>query len=192
MVVFGLVLLSLYHPFFIVFSLILLILLGIIFKFTAEPGLRTSLIESKHKYRVAHWLEEVARTGVTFRLAGRTDLPLQRLDYHVNNYTEARESHFKVLVQPYALLVVFKVVVATGLLAIGGILVMEQQMNIGQFIAAEIIILLVMGAVEKLIISLEHIYDVLTALEKIGQVTDMALEQETGIELCNVCPDAGQ
>ncbi len=191
MVVFGLVLLSLYHPFFIVFSLILLILVGIIFKFTAASGLRTSLAESKHKYRVAHWLEEVARTGVTFRLAGRTDLPLQKLDFHVNNYTEARESHFRVLVQQYALMVVFKVVVATGLLAIGGILVMEQQMNIGQFIAAEIIILLVMGAVEKLIISLEHIYDVLTALEKIGQVTDMALEQDTGIDLCDHCPDPG-
>ncbi len=191
MVVFGLVLLSLYHPFFIVFSLILLILVGIIFKFTAASGLRTSLAESKHKYRVAHWLEEVARTGVTFRLAGRTDLPLQKLDFHVNNYTEARESHFRVLVQQYALMVVFKVVVATGLLAIGGILVMEQQMNIGQFIAAEIIILLVMGAVEKLIVSLEHIYDVLTALEKIGQVTDMALEQDTGIDLCDHCPDPG-
>lgn len=191
MVVFGLVLLSLYHPFFIVFSLILLILVGIIFKFTAASGLRTSLAESKHKYRVAHWLEEVARTGVTFRLAGRTDLPLQKLDFHVNNYTEARESHFRVLVQQYALMVVFKVVVATGLLAIGGILVMEQQMNIGQFIAAEIIILLVMGAVEKLIVSLEHIYDVLTALEKIGQVTDMALEQDTGIDLCDHCPEPG-
>lgn len=191
MVIFGLVLLSLYHPFFIVFSLILLILVGTIFQLTAARGLRTSMAESKHKYRVAHWLEEVARTGITFRLAGRTDLPLEKLDFHVNNYTEARESHFRVLMQQYSLMVVFKVLVATGLLAIGGILVMEQQMNIGQFIAAEIIILLVMGAVEKLIISLEHIYDVLTALEKIGEVTDMALEQDTGIDLCDHCPDPG-
>jgi len=191
MVIFGLVLLSLYHPFFIVFSLILLIMVGIIFKLTAARGLRTSLAESKHKYRVAHWLEEVARSGITFRLAGRTDLPLHKLDFHVNNYTEARESHFRVLVQQYSLMVVFKVLVATGLLAIGGILVMEQQMNIGQFIAAELIILLVMGAVEKLIISLEHIYDVLTALEKIGEVTDMELEQDSGIDLCDHCPDPG-
>lgn len=191
MVIFGLVLLSLYHPFFIVFSLILLILVGAIFQLTAARGLRTSMDESKHKYRVAHWLEEVARTSVTFRLAGRTDLPLHRLDRHVNDYVNAREGHFRVLVQQYSLMVVFKVLVATGLLAIGGILVMQQEMNIGQFIAAEIIILLVMGAVEKLIVSLEHIYDVLTALEKIGQVTDMELEQDTGIDLCRNCPDPG-
>jgi ABC-type bacteriocin/lantibiotic exporter with double-glycine peptidase domain len=191
MVFFGLVLLSLYHPFFIVFSLILLLLIGTIFKLTAARGLSTSLMESKHKYRVAHWLEELARTSVTFRLAGRTDLPLHRVDGHVSDYLTYREAHFRVLVQQYSLMVVFKVLVAMGLLAIGGYLVIEQQMNIGQFIAAEIIILLVMAAVEKLIVSLESIYDVLTALEKIGQVTDLDLEQDSGIDLCDHCQGDG-
>jgi ABC-type bacteriocin/lantibiotic exporter with double-glycine peptidase domain len=73
--------------------------------------------------------------------------------------------------------------VATGLLAIGGILVMEQLMNIGQFVAAEIIILLLMNSVEKLVTSLETIYDVLTSLEKIGQVTDMELEKDDGVAI---------
>jgi ABC-type bacteriocin/lantibiotic exporter with double-glycine peptidase domain len=71
MVIFGLILLSLYHPFFIIFSVILVFLIAVIFKFTFDRGLRTSLMESKHKYKVAHWLEELARTGVTFRLAGK-------------------------------------------------------------------------------------------------------------------------
>lgn len=191
MVVFGLVLLSLYHPFFIVLSFILVLLLAGIFSLTAKRGLNTSLEESKHKYKVAHWLEEVARTGITFRLTGRTDLPLQRLDTYVGRYTESRERHFRILVQQYSLMVVFKVLVAAALLAIGGFLVIEQQMNIGQFVAAEIIILLVLAAVEKLILSLEHIYDVLTALEKIGQVTDMDLEQDSGIDLRDHCPERG-
>ena len=42
-------------------------------------------------------------------------------------------------------------------------------MNIGQFVASEIIILMILGAVEKLIGSLETIYDVLTSLEKIAE-----------------------
>jgi ABC-type bacteriocin/lantibiotic exporter with double-glycine peptidase domain len=191
MVIFGLILLSLYHPFFIIFSVILVFLIAVIFKFTFDRGLRTSLMESKHKYKVAHWLEELARTGVTFRLAGKTRLPLHRIDHHVGDYLTYREAHFRVLVQQYSLMVVFKVMVALGLLAIGGFLVIEQQMNIGQFIAAEIIILLIMGAVEKLIESLESIYDVLTALEKIGQVTDLELEQDSGIDLCDHCDGAG-
>ena len=182
-VTFGLILLSLYHPFFILFGLVLVMLVYAIFRFTGKRGLQTSLEESKFKYKVAHWLEELARTHTTFKLAGKSDLPLQHTDKHVGDYLQARESHFKVLVQQYSLMVVFKVLVATGLLAIGGILVMNQQMNIGQFVAAEIIILMVMASVEKLILSLETIYDVLTSLEKIGQVTDLELEATHGTDL---------
>lgn len=190
-VIFGLILLSLYHPFFILFSLVLVLLIYAIFRFTAKNGLATSLSESKYKYQVAHWLEELARTATTFKLAGKTDLSLNRINGHVDDYLKARESHFKVLVRQYSLMVVFKALVATGLLAIGGILVMEQNMNIGQFVAAEIIILLVMNSVEKVVLSLETIYDVLTALEKIGQVTDLELEAKTGINLANECDDCG-
>ncbi len=182
-VIFGLILLSFYHPFFIAFSLILVILVVVIIRLTAKKGLDTSLEESKYKYEVAHWLEEMARTSMTFKLAGKTDLPLKRSDTLVNKYLGARKSHFSVLVQQYSLMVVFKVLVATGLLAIGGILVMEQLMNIGQFVAAEIIILLVINSVEKLILSFETIYDILTSLEKIGMVTDLELEREGGYEV---------
>lgn len=185
-VLFGLILLSFYHPFFIVFSLILILMVVAIFKLTGKRGLITSLNESKYKYQVAHWLEELARTGTTFKLAGKTELPLEKMDKQVGAYLGARESHFSVLVQQYSLMVLFKVLVATGLLAMGGILVMQQVMNIGQFVAAEIIILLIMTSVEKLVMSMETIYDVLTALEKIGQVTDLEIERAEGIgTICN-------
>lgn len=184
-VLFGLILLSFYHPFFILFSLILIVLVFAIFRLTGKPGLNSSLTESKYKYKVAHWLEELARTGTTFKLAGRTDLPLERMDKEVAGYLASREKHFNILIQQFSLMVGFKVIVAAGLLAMGGILVMQQLMNIGQFVAAEIIILLVMSSVEKLVMSMETIYDVLTGLEKMGQVTDIEMERQEGItEIC--------
>jgi len=189
--IFGLILLSLYHPFFIVFSLILVLLVFAIFRLTGKRGLKTSLKESQYKYQVVHWLEEIARTYSTFKLAGNTQLALDKVDDHVEDYLGARDSHFKILVQQYYLMVLFKVIVATGLLAVGGILVMKQHMNIGQFIAAEIIILLVMTSVEKLVLSLETIYDVLTSLQKVGQVTDLDLEKSEGIDLSETCEDCG-
>jgi len=179
-VIFGLILLSFYHPFFILFSLLLIALVYIIFRITVKKGLRTSLEESKHKYLLAHWLEEAARTNMTFKMAGNTDFPIQNSDRHVMSYLQARESHFKVLVQQYSLMIFFKVIVALGLLAIGGVLVMEQLMNIGQFVAAEIIIITVINSVEKLILSLETIYDVLTSLEKIDQ---LQLDRRIALEL---------
>lgn len=190
-VIFGLVLLSFYHSFFIAFGILLLIVAFGIFQFTAKKGMEKSLEESKYKYRVAHWLQELARTQVSFKLAGSTDLPLWFTDTQVGHYLQAREKHFKVLVQQYSLMVLFQVLVVGGLLAIGGILVMEEQMNIGQFVAAEIIILLVLTSVKKLILSLETIYDVLTSLEKMGQVSDLELESAEGIDLATHCNDCG-
>lgn len=179
-IIFALILLSFYHPFFIAFGFLLLILIYIVFKYTAERGMETSLQESKHKYRVAHWIQEVARTIVSFKLSGKTNLAVQKNDSLVSDYLKARESHFKVLVIQFIQMVGFKVIVTAGLLIIGGLLVLNQEMNIGQFVAAEIIILLVINSVEKLILGLESFYDVLTSLEKMGQVVDKGLEPQEG------------
>lgn len=180
-VVFSLLLLSFYHPFFIVFSLILALLILGILQFTAKQGMNTSLEESKYKYQVAYWLEEVARVAISFKLAGQSSLPLNKTNNRVDDYLKARNKHFHILMKQYAMMVAYKVIVVGGLLGIGGMLIFNQEMNIGQFIAAEIIILLIISSVDKLIQSTETIYDVLTALEKIAQVTDLAIEPEDGI-----------
>lgn len=179
-ILFGLILLSFYHPFFIIYGFLLVILVYLVFKFTARKGLETSLAESKGKYKVAHWLQEIARSLISFKLSGRTALAMQRNNYLTEKYLEARESHFKVLILQFIQMIGFKVLVTAGLLIIGGLLVLNQQMNIGQFVAAEIIILLVISSVEKLITGLESFYDVLTSLEKIGQVVDRKLEAQEG------------
>ena len=195
-IIFALLLLSFYHPFFILFGILLFILVLVVFKFTAQKGLVTSLKELKDKYKVAHWIQEVARTLVSFKLSGKTSLALEKNDQFVNDYLNSREKHFKILVLQYIQMISFKVIVTASLLLIGGALVLNQEMNIGQFVAAEIIILLVIGSVEKLILGLESVYDVLTSIEKIGQVVDKELEKQTGdlpdfkdqlsIELSNV------
>lgn len=179
-IIFGLLLLSFYHPFFIIYGLFLIVLIYLVFKFTITKGLDTSLQESKYKYKVAHWIQEIARSIISFKLSGKTSLALQKNDLLVSDYLEAREQHFRILVIQFIQMIGFKVLVTAGLLLIGGLLVLNQQMNIGQFVAAEIIILLVITSVEKLILSLETVYDVLTSLEKIGQVVDKKLESQSG------------
>ncbi len=179
-IVFGLMLLSFYHPFFIIYGLLLLLLVYFLFKLTAKKGLETSLIESKNKYKVAHWIQEIARSIISFKLSGSTSLAMSRNDKLTTKYLKARESHFKILKLQFIQMIGFKILVTAGLLLIGGLLVLNQQMNIGQFVASEIIILLVISSVEKLIAGLESFYDVLTSLEKIGQVVDKELEPQSG------------
>jgi len=175
-IVFGIILLSLYHPFFIFFGLLLLFLLYIIFKFSYESGLSTSLKESKYKYKVVGWLQEMARNNFSFRKKINFDFALNKNNYLVSQYLEYREKHFNIIKRQFLQLIIFKVIITAGLLLIGGYLVLNQKMNIGQFVAAEIIILLVINSVEKIIVGLETLYDVLTAVEKIGQIADLETE----------------
>jgi ABC-type bacteriocin/lantibiotic exporter with double-glycine peptidase domain len=179
----GLVLLSFYHPFFIIFGIASIALVYTIFVFTGPRGLSTSLLESKYKYKVAYWLEEIARTKISFKLIGKCDITLDSTNDKVVDYINARENHFRVLLQQFMHLIGFKFLIATGLLVTGSILVFNEQMNIGQFVAAEIIILLIINSVEKLIKSFDAVYDVLTALEKIGMVTDLPLDPSEGLAL---------
>lgn len=188
-IIFGLILLSLYHPFFIFFGLTLLGLISLIFYLTGPKGLKTSIMESKYKYQVAHWLEEMARVMGTFKLAGNTDLPIKKMNEYVSNYLKYRKAHFNVLIFQFSNIVAFKTLITGGLLVLGSILVIQQEINLGQFVASEIIILLVLGSAEKLILSMETVYDVLTGLEKLGQVTDVDIEGDEGMDLEEVSKD---
>ncbi len=178
-IVFGILLLSLYHPFFILFGILLGILLYFIFKFSYQTGLETSLKESKFKYKVASWLQEIARHSFSFKKQLNYDFALEKNDQLISEYLNYREKHFNIIKRQFIQLIAFKIIITGSLLSIGGYLVLSQQMNIGQFVAAEIIILLVINSVEKIIVGLETFYDVLTAVEKIGQVADIPLEEAT-------------
>ncbi len=180
---FGLILLSLYHPFFVFFGLILVLILISIFRLTGKRGLKTSLEESTFKYRVAHWLEELGRAMHIFKIADVNNLPIKRTEHLVGGYLEARKNHFSILLLQYSSVVAFKTIVTAALLLLGSVLVIRNQISIGQFVAAEIVVILIMNSVEKLIIGMDNIYDVLTALEKIGFVTDLPLDRKEGVQL---------
>ncbi len=176
-ILFGLLLLSFYHPAFILFGILLVTILILILKYTGGKGLETSLQKSKFKYKVAAWLEEMARVIKSTKLVKQNDLHLQKTDEQVSNYLIARNNHFRVLLFQFNVLVVFKTVITAAMLIVGTMLMVNQQLTVGQFIAAEIVILLVLNSVEKLIINLGSVYDTLTAVEKASEITDKPVEK---------------
>lgn len=182
-IIFGLLLLAFYHPIFIVFGIFLATLLVVIFYFTGPKGLETSITESKYKYKVAYWLEELARTMYSFKMAGASFLPIKKTHGYVNNYLNFRKAHFKILINQYTFVVIFKTLITGGLLALGAFLVFERQITLGQFVASEVIIILLLSSIEKIIMYMDVVYDMLTAVDKIGQVTDVPLEKTEGLSL---------
>lgn len=182
-ILFGLILLSLYHPFFIFFGVFLSLVLALLFYFTGPAGLKAKMVESKYKYKVVHWLEEVSRSLVAFKSAGTTSLPLHKTEQLVDNYLTYRKKQFKVLMSQFKSIIFFKTLLTGGLLTIGTVLVVDRQITLGQFVATEIMIVLVLAAVEKIIVTLDSVYDALTAVSKIGDVTDLELERQGGLQL---------
>jgi ABC-type bacteriocin/lantibiotic exporter with double-glycine peptidase domain len=176
-VLFGLILLSFYNPVFVLMGLLLLFVLYLTLQSTAKRGLEASIRESNFKYDIASWIQELARAFKSFKISARENLHLKKTDSMLEGYLQARTDHFMVLKTQYWSLVVFKLLITASMLIIGSLLLMSQQLNIGQFIAAEIVILMVLAAVEKMIISLDKVYDVLTSLEKLSKVTEKNLEE---------------
>jgi ABC-type bacteriocin/lantibiotic exporter with double-glycine peptidase domain len=180
---FGLVLVSLYHPFFVFFGIILIVTLVLIFTFTGPPGVKTSIKESTYKYKLAYWLQELGRSLGAFKLAGNTNLPIRKTDYNVNNYLKYRKKHFAILIGHYSYIVVFKTAITAAMLIMGTILVVDRQITLGQYVASEVIIILILASVEKFITYIDVVYDLLTAVDKIGHVTDVPLEKSGGVDL---------
>jgi ABC-type bacteriocin/lantibiotic exporter with double-glycine peptidase domain len=113
-------------------------------------------------------------------LAGDSVLPLQRSNELTQDYLKARNTHFQILVKQYRVLIVFKLILSAFFIILGSVLVVENLINIGQFVAAEIIILLLINSIEKIILNMSTVYDVLTSLEKLGDTIEMPLEREGG------------
>lgn len=184
-ILFGILLLSFYHPWFLVFGALVIICVIFIFRFTMESGIKSSIDESDKKYEVASWLEDIAASIKTFKLNSKTEIHVAETDNRVVNYLNDRTSHFRVLVIQYKTIIAFKVIITLVMLVIGTYLLVNQQLNIGAFIATEIVVLTIMTAVEKLIISLESYYDVIAALSKLNKVTDLPEEDLGAITLEN-------
>lgn len=183
---FGLILLSFYHPVFIAFGAVLALIGYLIMRFTLPAGFQASIEASDQKYATAAWLEEMARVIKSFKYSRGTELNIKKTDGIVSNYLHARTTYFKVLLTQYWSLIMFKVLITAAMLIVGAVLLVDQQINIGQFIAADIVILSIIASVEKLILNMDKVYDVLTSVEKLSKITESEIETQGTVELSDL------
>jgi ABC-type bacteriocin/lantibiotic exporter with double-glycine peptidase domain len=177
-IIFAAILLSFYHPVFIVFGvftvLIILLMLALFYK----RGVETSIDESEHKYEVVAYLEEVAGNLDNYRnQPDQLRRVIAETDKITAKYLRARNDHFRILRKFFASSVVLRTILMGGLLLLGSYYVVERQMTLGQFVAAEVIIVQISYAVEKFMTGLNTIFDMVTGSEKLAVVTDMELEE---------------
>ncbi|MVN76104.1 ABC transporter ATP-binding protein [Hymenobacter sp. HMF4947] len=174
----GVIILAFYHPIFIGFGLFTIVALGLLYMLNYRQALHTSIEESAYKYELVAWLENVA--GRLDEVRGNPNeqhQALTRTDELTSEYLHARNAHFRVLKLYYGYAVALRTILTAGLLIAGTLFVVSRQMTLGQFVAAEVIIVLISSSIEKLMTSINTIFDVLTGVEKVAALTDLPLDQ---------------
>ncbi len=171
----GLLVLALYHPYLFAFGLLLtagiiaVLLLG-------RGGSESADYESKKKYRLAAWLETVAAQPILLRSATGQRLALTRTEALANAYLAARRDHYRIVLRQIIGSLSVQVIASAGLLGLGGWLVVAQQLTLGQLIAAELIVSLVVDNVAKMGKHLEAYFDLQASLGKLEKVIHYPIE----------------
>ncbi len=178
-VVIGMVVLAAYHPFLLGFDIVLLALMAFLIFALGGGAVKTSIKESKEKYYMVAWLQNIVANPTAFRLHGGGLFAMDRTDQLAAHYLELRKSHFLILLRQIVFAVTTQVVASVVLLTIGGWLVIQNQLTLGQLVAAELIVAVIVGAFAKMGKHLETYYDVLAAVDKLGVLLDLP-EAELG------------
>jgi ABC-type bacteriocin/lantibiotic exporter with double-glycine peptidase domain len=179
----ALLLMSFYSPYLLAFAVFLILFIGFVVAGLGVGGLKTSIKESKSKYLTADWLEELARCQSGFKMNATPAFSIERADELVIGYVRTRLAHFRVVFRQALGTYLFQAIASAGVLAIGGWLVINREMTLGQVVAAEIVVVGALEGLEKVIRLLENGFDLLTSLDKVGHLLDMPLERRGGREL---------
>jgi putative ABC transport system ATP-binding protein len=176
----GLIVLSFYHPVLLGFGLGLVIMVTIVFFGLGRSAAKSTVAESYAKYAVAGWLEEMARHIFTLKSRGGAEMASSRLDDLAANWLRARDAHFRVFFRQFIGALTIQVIVSVALLAVGGWLVVERELTIGQLVAAELIVSAVVVSIAKLGNKLETVYDLVAAADKLHTLLALPLERQYG------------
>jgi ABC-type bacteriocin/lantibiotic exporter with double-glycine peptidase domain len=178
--VIGMLLLAFYHPFLLAFDILLILAVMFIFFVLGRHGVATSIQESRAKYAVAAWLEEIARNPMLFKWAGSPEFVAHFSDNVARDYLSAATAHFSVVMRQHIGVLFLHTLANTALLGLGGWMVIERQLTLGQLIAAELVVNAMLVGLSRLGKSLQSYYELMAAMDKLGHLLDLPQERQSG------------
>lgn len=179
----GLTVLAFYHPFLLGYDIGLITMMGIVLYVLGRGAVKTAKTESAQKYETAAWLQEIARHPTTFKFNGGLGFALNRADELSGKYIQSRRAHFRILLRQITFSMLMQAVAATALLGLGGYLVIEGELTLGQLVAAELIVTVILGSFAKIGKDLESYYDLMASMDKLGKLFDLPGEPADRLHL---------
>ncbi len=176
----GMTVLAIYNVWLLGFDILLLMALSISVFLLGRGAISTSVGESRAKYAVAGFLEELSRSPMSFRTEETRRFALDQADGLTRSYLKFRTRHFSVVWRQTVFAAIVQAVASAGILGIGGFLVIDGQLTLGQLVAAELIVATLAYSFLKLAKHFDSFYDLMAAAEKIGLMLDLPLEYAGG------------
>ena len=176
----GMLLLAVYHPWLLAFDVLMVAAMAFIIFGLGRGAIATAIKESKAKYALEGWLEQTAAHLVTFKSAGGAAYAAQRAQGLLEHYLHYRAEHFSILVRQIVASFGLQALASAALLGVGGWLVIQRQLTLGQLVASELIVSAMVSAFTKFGKQLEIFYDLNAALDKLGDLVDLPLERRGG------------
>ncbi len=171
--VLGLILLAFYHPYFLIFDLLLLLMLWAVWALYGKKAIATAIAESKAKYTTAQWLEEIAGGAQFFQTLKRRKAAITISDQKIENYLDKRRKHFRHLFLQMILLLGIYALMSALILGLGGLLVVKGQLSLGQLVAAELVVTIILAGLSKSGKYLESFYDLCGGIDKVSHVLEI-------------------
>ncbi|MDC0535186.1 hypothetical protein OAO18_05160 [Francisellaceae bacterium] len=175
---FSMLVLAFYHPFLLAFDIALIIMMTLVIIIPYKGALKAAINESDNKYEVAAWLDEITQNPLTFRVDENEKYALQQIDNKLYNYVSSRQSHFKYILKHLIGVSIVYVVGNTVLLGIGGYLVINGQLSLGQLVAAELLVNIILTGFVKLGGYLRDYYDLMAGVIKLTKVLHLTSTQK--------------
>ncbi|MCS7162869.1 MAG: ATP-binding cassette domain-containing protein [Bacteroidia bacterium] len=187
-IVFGLALFFLYVFFskgyiLAISAVLLTVIVGLLLYYSFWPAYKKKKAVSDEKYRMASWLEEIARSLLTFKVAGFPPILYRRTQDLEERYLRAREQYFRALLWQKGLLYFYQISLAALMIGVGAWLVTEdQRLSLGAFVASEVVLVIILNAVQDLVGQLDALYDAFVGMDKLSQLFTQPQEKTIGLQ----------
>lgn len=172
----GFVLVSLYHPLFLAFSIVLVLLIWMVWIIWGKRAMRSAVELSHRKHAVATWLENLGASNGFFKSERHIDYALAQTDHMTDRFIEQQKLHFRHHFSQTLVLLFLYASSSALLLGLGGWLVIQGQLSIGQLVAAELVLSVVFVGISQLGLYLTYFYDLCAAVDELALFYDV--EQE--------------
>ncbi|GAB4200878.1 MAG: ABC transporter ATP-binding protein [Wenzhouxiangellaceae bacterium] len=172
----GFTVVSLYHPYFFVFVVGLIILLYLVWRIWGWRAIDSVFHLSEAKYQTAAWLEGLTINNGFFKSRRHVQYALDQTDLVINRHVDEQVNHFRFHYRQLLSLLFLYALASAVLLGMGGWLVIRGELTLGQLVAAELIMSAIFAGFPLMGGYLDQFYDICAAVEELARFRQLPME----------------